>query len=93
MGLESVKEWLHYCPRCNSCKYIYRNYASSCPAFEKFRWECYTASGKVWMARDLFEGKYPLSESIRDKIFACTYVRELFRTMSARNWQPSFRYL
>ncbi len=74
MGLESVKKWLHYCPRCNSCKYIYRNYASSCPAFEKFRWECYTASGKVWMARDLFEGKYPLSESIRDKIFACTYV-------------------
>jgi heterodisulfide reductase subunit D len=72
MGLEDVKEWIHYCGRCNSCKYLYRNYNPSCPAFEKFQWECYTSSGKVWMARDIYEGKYPISESIRDKVFSCT---------------------
>jgi heterodisulfide reductase subunit D len=72
MGLKEVAEWLHYCGRCNSCKYIYRDYSPSCPAFEKYRWEPYTSSGKVWMARDLYEGKYKISESIRDKVFACT---------------------
>ncbi|MBD3351082.1 MAG: hypothetical protein GF364_06315 [Candidatus Lokiarchaeota archaeon] len=72
MGLKDVKEWLHYCGRCNSCKYIYRVYEPSCPAFEKFKWEPYTSSGKVWIARDLFEGKYELSQSICDKVFACT---------------------
>jgi Fe-S oxidoreductase len=72
MGLDDVAEWLHYCPRCNSCKFLYRNYSASCPAFEKFRWESYTASGKVWLARDLYERKYPISKSIRDIIFSCT---------------------
>lgn len=72
MGLKELSKWLSYCPRCNSCKFLYRDYSQSCPAFERFKWECYTASGKVWLARDLFEGKYPLSESIRDKIFSCT---------------------
>lgn len=72
MGLDDVKEWLHYCGRCNSCKFLYRDYNTSCPAFEKFVWECYTSSGKIWMARDLFEEKYPLSESIMEKVFSCT---------------------
>ena len=72
MGLEDVKDWLHYCGRCNSCKYLYRDYSSSCPAFEKFFWEPYTSSGKVWMARDIYEGKYELSNSILDKVYACT---------------------
>ena len=39
MGLEDVKEWLHYCGRCNSCKYIYRDYRNSCPAFMKYYFE------------------------------------------------------
>ena len=72
MGLEDVKEWLHYCGRCNSCKYIYRDYRDSCPAYTKFYFEPYTASGKIWMALDLYQGKYEWSESIKEKIFACT---------------------
>ena len=79
MGLKDVAEWVHYCPRCNSCKFVYRGYAPSCPAFEKFRWEAYTSSGKVWMARDLLEGKYELTESIRDKIFSCTLCGKIGR--------------
>ncbi len=72
MGLDKVKEWLHYCGRCNSCKYLYRDYRPSCPAFEKFQWESYTSSGKVWIAYNLSKGKFPLTETIRDKIFSCT---------------------
>ncbi|MHA1274449.1 MAG: (Fe-S)-binding protein [Promethearchaeota archaeon] len=72
MGLEEVKEWLHYCGRCNSCKYIYRDYRDSCPAFVKFLFEPYTSSGKIWMALDLYQGKYSWSPSIVDKIYKCT---------------------
>ncbi len=72
MGLEDVKEWLHYCGRCNSCKYIYRDYRESCPAFGKFYFEPYTSSGKIWMALDLYQERYDWSESIAEKIFSCT---------------------
>lgn len=72
MGLEDVKEWLHYCGRCNSCKFLYRNYRASCPSFEKFQFEPYTSSGKVWMAWDLYRGIYDWSDSIVEKIYACT---------------------
>ena len=72
MGLEDVKEWLHYCGRCNSCKYIYRDYRDSCPAYTKFYFEPYTSSGKIWMALDLHQGRYDWSDSIVQKVFSCT---------------------
>ena len=70
--LKDVKEWVHYCGRCNSCKYLYRDYRPSCPAFEKFFYDSYTCSGKIWIADDLLKGKYPISESAMKKIFSCT---------------------
>lgn len=72
MGLEDVKEWLHYCGRCNSCKFIYRDYRTSCPAYEKFFFDSYTSSGKIWIALDLYQGKYDWSPSIVEKVFSCT---------------------
>jgi len=72
MGLEGVKEWLHYCGRCNSCKYIYRDYKDSCPAYNKYYFEPYTAGGKIWMALDLYQERYNWSPSIIEKIFACS---------------------
>lgn len=72
MGLEEVKEWLHYCGRCNSCKYIYRDYRECCPAYTKFYFEPYTSGGKIWMALDLYQKKYEWSESIVQKIYTCT---------------------
>ena len=47
-------------------------YEPSCPAFEKFKWDSFTSSGKIWMARDIYEEKYTLSQSIMEKIFACS---------------------
>ena len=72
MGLELVKEWLHYCGRCNSCKFIYRDYRDSCPSFIKYLFEPYTSSGKVWMAHDLYTGRFDWSESVAQKVFSCT---------------------
>ncbi|MHA1150773.1 MAG: (Fe-S)-binding protein [Promethearchaeota archaeon] len=72
MGLKDVKEWLHYCGRCNSCKYIYRDYRDSCPAYIKYYFEPYTSSGKIWMAFDLFYERIDWTPSIAEKVFRCT---------------------
>src|SRR5271157_571919 len=72
MGLNDVVEWLHMCGRCNSCKYTYRQYLPSCPAFEKFQWETYTSNGKIWLAQELLRGRVPWTDSVVQKIYSCT---------------------
>ena len=108
MGLEEVKEWLHYCGRCNSCNYIYRDYRNSCPSVTKFFFEPYTCGGKIWMALDLYQGRYDWSPSIVDKIFSCTlcgnctvqcqqeagkHALEIFEALRAENIGVNVHYL
>ncbi|MHA1301069.1 MAG: (Fe-S)-binding protein [Candidatus Helarchaeota archaeon] len=71
MNLSDLKDWLYRCPKCNSCKYIYKDYSKSCPSGEKFRWETYWSSGKVWMAFALKSGELEWSDTIVKAIFSC----------------------
>ncbi|MHA1648797.1 MAG: (Fe-S)-binding protein [Candidatus Helarchaeota archaeon] len=71
MTLESLKEWVYACVRCNTCKYIINKYYDSCPSGKKFQLESYWPSGKTWIARGLIEGKLKFSDSIVQKIYAC----------------------
>ncbi|MHA1380106.1 MAG: (Fe-S)-binding protein [Candidatus Helarchaeota archaeon] len=71
MDLAELKDWLYRCPKCNSCKYIYKDYNKSCPSGEKFRWETYWSSGKVWIANALKNGELEWSDSVIKAIFAC----------------------
>jgi len=71
MGLEAAEKWLHQCSRCSSCKYLYRNYSPSCPSGEKFWFETFWASGRVWIANALHAGKIQWSDSIIKAIYAC----------------------
>ncbi|MHA1832195.1 MAG: hypothetical protein ACTSWR_11735, partial [Candidatus Helarchaeota archaeon] len=70
-GLEKVKEWVSWCPKCNSCKYLYKDYAESCPAGEHFKFETYWSSGKVWLAYGLLNGILKWNENIIKIIYAC----------------------
>ncbi|MHA1271326.1 MAG: (Fe-S)-binding protein [Candidatus Helarchaeota archaeon] len=70
-GLKKVKEWVAWCPRCNSCKYIYQNYADSCPAGSHFKFETYWSSGKVWLANGLLTGNLKWTDNIIKIIYAC----------------------
>ncbi|TFG05557.1 MAG: (Fe-S)-binding protein [Promethearchaeota archaeon] len=71
MGLEAVKDWIHQCSRCSSCKYIYRDYNSSCPSGEKFWFETFWASGRVWMAKGIVNGDIDWSDSLIRALYAC----------------------
>jgi heterodisulfide reductase subunit D len=71
MGLANVENWLHQCSRCSSCKYIYKNYNPSCPSGEKFWFETFWASGRVWIAKGVKNGELEWSDSIIKAIYAC----------------------
>ncbi len=70
-ALAKYAEWTAWCPRCNSCKYIYRDYSISCPAGEHFKFETYWSSGKVWIAHGLLTGKLNWSPELAKIIYAC----------------------
>ncbi|MFX0132244.1 MAG: (Fe-S)-binding protein [Candidatus Hodarchaeota archaeon] len=71
MTLDEVKEYVYICTRCNTCKYTTDTYLPSCPAGERFLFEPYFGSGKVWIARGIIEGNIKFSDSIVKKIFSC----------------------
>ncbi|MFX0101200.1 MAG: (Fe-S)-binding protein [Candidatus Hodarchaeota archaeon] len=69
--LQDVAKWVYICARCNSCKFIYRDYQDCCPAGDYFWFEPYWASGKNLIARALLEGNYNMSQSVAEKIYSC----------------------
>ncbi|MHA1791137.1 MAG: (Fe-S)-binding protein [Promethearchaeota archaeon] len=69
--LDAVKDWVYICARCNSCKFIYRDYEDCCPAGSYFWFEPYWASGKNLIARALLDGELEMSASMAEKIFSC----------------------
>lgn len=71
MGLPEVEKWIHQCARCSSCKYLYKNYNSSCPSGEKFWFETFWASGRIWMAKAIKKGELDWSDSILKAVYAC----------------------
>ncbi|MHA1714172.1 MAG: (Fe-S)-binding protein [Promethearchaeota archaeon] len=70
-SIEAVRKWVYICARCNSCKFIFRDYQDCCPAGNYFWFEPYWASGKNLIARSLMEGDYEMSESVAEKIYSC----------------------
>lgn len=70
-ALEKYREELYCCTRCGTCKYIYMNYANSCPSGIKFRFETFYPSGRIHIGRGLLEGQLEWSERIRDILFSC----------------------
>ncbi|MHA1144518.1 MAG: (Fe-S)-binding protein [Candidatus Helarchaeota archaeon] len=69
--LEEVKEWLYRCGRCGSCKSLYKDYSLSCPSGERFIFETYWSSGRVWLANAIYKKELEWSPSIARVIFAC----------------------
>jgi Fe-S oxidoreductase len=72
-GLDEVKEWLYGCTHCGTCGDVLKIFTPACPAGEKYQLESYSAAGKMFIARGVYEGKLSLSDDdIRERIYACT---------------------
>ena len=70
-NFSEIKEWIHACINCGSCRYIIDQYDESCPAGVKFAFESYYGGGKVWIAQYLSNSGGEITESILHKIYAC----------------------
>lgn len=68
-----IDPFLSKCVRCGNCKAVFGLFEPSCPAGERFRFEGFYSSGKIWIARGLRDGvlDWEDPELVR-KLFACT---------------------
>ena len=73
MALDQVKEWIHGCTHCGTCKDVLQIFTPACPAGEKYQLESYFASGKMMIARGVADGVLTLEDDdLRERIYACT---------------------
>lgn len=68
-----IDPFLSKCVRCGSCKAVFGLFEPSCPAGERFRFEGFYSSGKIWIARGLRDGVLDWNDpELLRKLFACT---------------------
>ena len=73
LDFKDIDPYIAKCVRCGTCKAVFGSYVPSCPAGERFRFENFYSSGKIWMARGIKEGvlRWDDPELVR-KLFSCT---------------------
>ncbi len=71
---ENLYTAMHKCTRCGQCAYGNQNagFSSLCPMQIKGKFFSFSAGGMMQLARSLYEGKAPFSESVRNILYLCT---------------------
>lgn len=80
--MTEIENWTHLCTRCGTCHTIYKlkmwerstpDWLPACPAGEKYGFEPYYSSGRMWVARGVTEGKLDLDNpGLLKIIYSCT---------------------
>jgi len=80
--MTEIENWTHMCTRCGTCHNVYKlklweksipDWLTVCPAGEKYGFEPYFPSGKMWIARGITEGKLELDDpELLKIIYSCT---------------------
>lgn len=81
--IDDYKPYIYRCIHCRACRFSYsgepdrKGYGhysgivTNCTAGNKYGWESYYGSGKMWIARALIEGTLRPSEELADIVFRC----------------------
>jgi heterodisulfide reductase subunit D len=70
---EDIDPYIEKCVRCGTCKAVFGLFEPSCPAGERFGFEGFYSSGKIWIARGIREGVLKWDDpDLTKKLFACT---------------------
>jgi len=73
LEFSEIDPFIHKCVRCGTCKAVVGLFEPSCPAGERFRFEGFYSSGKIWIARGIKEGVLCWDDpELLKKLFACT---------------------
>nr|MDO8100040.1 (Fe-S)-binding protein [Candidatus Njordarchaeota archaeon] len=81
-GLEAYREMISRCYKCGYCKFTgpvishveikEAPFYVNCPSYDRFNFETYSASGRVWTAKGLVDGNLKWSDRLLEIVYACT---------------------
>jgi Fe-S oxidoreductase len=73
LRFDEIDPYISKCVRCGTCKAVFGLFEPSCPAGERFGFEGFYSSGKIWIARGIREGVLQWDDpELLKKLFACT---------------------
>lgn len=81
------------CAKCGYCRNLlpsdteHERFGRQCPPGERFRYESYYASGRSEVARQVMEGKQPLTERLRHILYTCTTCGACEEWCEATQWR------
>ncbi|MCU0576422.1 MAG: (Fe-S)-binding protein [Desulfobacterota bacterium] len=71
----TYRDILHRCFRCGWCKFPLNYTDFNCPAYLKFRFESFSAGGRMWLIKAWLDGEIPTSDRLGQILFSCVTCR------------------
>lgn len=71
---------LHRCFRCGWCKFPADYEDFNCPAYLKYRFESFSAGGRMWLIRAWLNGEVKTSDRLLQILFSCATCRNCVET-------------
>jgi len=72
MVLDDVKHIIHRCFRCGYCKFTHSYSEFNCPSYNKYRFETYSAGGRMWLIFGLMNNELQWSDNLANILYACS---------------------
>ncbi|MCK4239595.1 MAG: (Fe-S)-binding protein [Candidatus Lokiarchaeota archaeon] len=72
MALDDVKHIIHRCFRCGYCKFNHSYSDFNCPSYNKYRFETYSAGGRMWLIFGLINNELQWSDNLANILYACS---------------------
>ncbi|HOD27721.1 MAG TPA: (Fe-S)-binding protein [Syntrophales bacterium] len=74
------EELLHRCFRCGWCKMPLNYTDFNCPSYLQYRFESFTAGGRMWLIRAWQQGEIPAGERLAQILFTCVTCKNCVQT-------------
>ncbi|MFC1821981.1 (Fe-S)-binding protein [Thermodesulfobacteriota bacterium] len=65
-------EQIHRCFRCGWCKFTSKYEDFNCPPYKRFRFDTYSASGRLWLIGAWLRNEIEWSENLAEILYSCT---------------------
>jgi Fe-S oxidoreductase len=66
---------LHRCFRCGWCKFPTNYHYLNCPSYLRYRFESFSAGGRMWLIKAWLDGEIKTSERLAQVMFSCATCR------------------
>lgn len=70
--VDQFEKNIHRCFRCGFCKFTSDYSAYNCPIYDKFRTDCYSPGGILWLTNAVINGEIKITPELQSILFSCT---------------------